>query len=264
MSRFRAGALALLLPCVASARRVAPEEERIREALKQQAPKALTAFDDATDAMDKAEMSMARRLFEAVLGEAPNFAPAMRRLAYVMTQEEEPDLDSAEQLARESLAIEDSPDGRIVLASVLLTRNSIDSNKEALAVLKDLVTRKSPDRTMALLLVEAATRLRDADTVKWAIPVLKDLTPDPETREKLDAMLLRLGGPAPKPAASSEWKGALQSSEQAHYGDASRSAPSSFLRRGSVVLVMLGLGLVLMVAGVIVLLRSRARRRPAE
>ena len=60
--------------------RSAETEERIEQQLEGIAPKAVLAFHQATVALDAKDYATAARLYREVLGLAPAFSPALRRL----------------------------------------------------------------------------------------------------------------------------------------------------------------------------------------
>ena len=142
--------------------RSAETEERIEQQLEGIAPKAVLAFHQATVALDAKDYATAARLYREVLGLAPAFSPALRRLGGALAAAGQ----VAEGLTFAEAAVqrERSPENLVSLATVLVTPVQgtalpRTTSERALALAKEARTRAGSGVDASYLATEAQIAL---------------------------------------------------------------------------------------------------------
>lgn len=144
-------------------------EQAITEQLALQAPAAVDTFQRATTAMDKGDYQQSAELYREVLKQAPDFTPAMRRLAFSLAGVGQ--VDDAIRLLSRAVKTERSPENLVSLAEILAfpgeqKQGTLEQRETAIALAKEAVARNldSADPSYLAFTAQLALNLRrDAD-----------------------------------------------------------------------------------------------------
>lgn len=139
-------------------------------------PSAAPIFQDATTAMDGGDFAKAKEGYEQVLQLAPNFPDALRRLSYVETGLDHPDL--ALQRAREALAALDAPFNHLALAKALLFTRTRENEVEALTHARTAISALPDDVQANYVLLYAGATNTARDAIRQASEKLLSIAPD--------------------------------------------------------------------------------------
>jgi tetratricopeptide (TPR) repeat protein len=195
-------ALSLLIPNVVCAQTSArdPKKEQINEEkLAAVAPGAVDAFRRATVAMDSGDYPQGAQLFQSVLSQAPNFAPAMRRLGYCLSEQGE--VDKGIELNEDAVKIERSPENLASLAEVLAfpsagKKGTAEQQERGLSLAKEAVARYqgSDDSSYLLLMAQLAGQLQREDDFRQATDMLVRNYPNEMPTHYFNAIRLAYDG----------------------------------------------------------------------
>lgn len=140
-------------------------------------PQTIQLFDDATAAMDQGKLADAKRLYNLVLEQIPNFPDALRRLSYVEIGLHE--LDAGLTHAKAALEAQDSPFNHIAIASAMLAQAKNSNYQSEVMNHARLAVQALPEDIDAnVLLFSAALNYKDLETVKRSSQTLTRIAPD--------------------------------------------------------------------------------------
>lgn len=151
-------------------------EQEIHERLAAIHPDAVMPFQRATQAMDAGDLASAKRDFERVLELAPDFPDALRRLSYVVVKMGNAQLGIA--LARQALAVQESPYNHLALAQALLSTEGAEYSQEALIHAQAAAAALPDDIVVHTWLLSAGLVNEDVDAVRQASTTLVRIAPD--------------------------------------------------------------------------------------
>lgn len=158
-------------------------EEQYLQELKKIAPKAGDAFTAATRQVDNGEYAEAIEGYNAVLKQAPNFEPAMRRLAYAMGHSGK--LDEGLALSRKVVDLNRSADNLLSLGILTLIPRGDDAEptkaqmETAFPYLVESAQKSSDTDSDPLVMVaEVALRLDKIDVFESTVTKLTARFPD--------------------------------------------------------------------------------------
>jgi len=139
-------------------------------------PALVKLFNDGTAAMDGGRLSEARADYEKILARAPDHAPTLRRLSYLVTAAG--DFDKAVGLARRAQAAEPSVDNDAALARAFIA----DPNASASALreageLNDRLLGAQLDEGEAFEAAQIAMRRQDRTQLEQAAAILDRVAP---------------------------------------------------------------------------------------
>jgi Zn-dependent protease with chaperone function len=154
-----------------------PGRDAAREAvvlakLKQQAPRAVAPFRRATAALDEQRTEEAIAAYREVLELAPSFAPALRRLSYVVTDPAE-----ALRLARRARIVDGSSDNIEAVIRALLRQRDPATRFEANTLAAQLFDRAPTDGLSYMVIAQAAAAGSDKQLLRQAVAQLQRLEP---------------------------------------------------------------------------------------
>ncbi len=162
-----------LFAALASAQRDPQEESRILQDLTAIAPEAVAAFQAATEAMDGGDTETASSGYLEVLTLAPEFAPALRRRSYVVTDNEE-----SLALARRAFLVEEHGYNLTAVVQALLRFEDRAKLQEANWLAERLIGML-PGETSALSIVAtAALRNENSSLFRRASAEMRRVAPD--------------------------------------------------------------------------------------
>ncbi len=174
--RLRAGFFALLWLIFASfaiAQRDPKEESAILEELRAIAPAAVGEFQSATEALDAGDQAAAATGYRAVLELAPDFAPALRRRSYVVSDNEE-----SLQLARRAYQIDAHGYNLSAVVQALLRFEDRGKLSEANQLAERLL-QELPDETNSLVVIAgAAGKNENLELFRKAVAGLRRVAPE--------------------------------------------------------------------------------------
>ena len=223
---------AVLCVCPASASQMptrdAAREQRIDDQLRAIAPRAVPQFQAATRALDAGDSAEAIRLYGEVLGQAPGFVPAMRRLggALIETGQQARGLE----LLNQAVARERSPENLITLAHSLAYpspgREGPGGDLErALGLAKEAAAQPSArgDASYPGMVASIALSLRSLADLRSAVTVLRADHPGQMQTHYFTALLA---------AAEADWALAEREIRVAEQLGLPKEAAEAFLASG--------------------------------
>lgn len=167
-------------------------EQTVLDRLGKIDPDAVPIFQAATTAWDADDLNTAKAGFERVLEMAPDFPDALRRLANVHLRMG--DTAGAISLARQALAVDDSPSNRTMLAEALLETEQAADAKEALALTASAAKEAPDDAYVQYIRLFAGVANDDRAVVAAASARFLDLEPENPVSHYLAGLLATDGG----------------------------------------------------------------------
>ena len=156
------------------------EEQVIYDDLAAINPDAVVLFKEATLAMDSNHLDEAEAKYRQVLEMAGDFAPALRRLSYVVAAKDH--FDEAVDLARKAVEVEGSAIDQAALASALDQRGTPRDQSEALGLAQSAAAALPDDPFVAQVLIVAGAGSNDMNVVRQGVATLLRVAPnDPST-----------------------------------------------------------------------------------
>lgn len=156
------------------------EEQVIYDDLAAINPDAVVLFKEATLAMDSNHLDEAEAKYRQVLEMAGDFAPALRRLSYVVAAKDH--FDEAVDLARKAVEVEGSAIDQAALASALNQRGTSRDQSEALGLAQSAAAALPDDPFVAQVLIVAGAGSNDMNVVRQGVATLLRVAPnDPST-----------------------------------------------------------------------------------
>jgi len=159
------------------------KEQAIADKLAAIAPGAVDTFQRATVAMDKRDNKQAAELYRAVLNQAPQFSPAIRRLGLSLNGLGQ--TDEALALLESAVKIDRSPENLISLAEILAypgenKRGTPEQEARALPLAKEATAldQSSDDSSYAMLTAQIALDVKNVDDFRQATDLLVRKYPD--------------------------------------------------------------------------------------
>jgi hypothetical protein len=223
--------LTLVCASTASAQspgRDTPHERSIEAQLAAIAPEAVPTFRDATAALDRRDLTTAKRLYTEVLQSAPSFTPALRRLAGAQIETGEPERGLA--LLERAVNLERSPDNLITLAGYLMfhgrdKKPSPPELERALALAKEAATftNRTADVDVFVVMAQAAASLQRLKDFRYAVGGLRKEFPDDPRTHYFTALL---------DAADEHWIAAEREIQEAERLGLSHEAVAAVLNSG--------------------------------
>jgi Zn-dependent protease with chaperone function len=244
-------------------------EQKIYERLAQINPDAVPIFQEATQAMDSGDWTVARQGYQQVLEMAPGFPDAARRLSYVELALE--DVESALQHAQQAYTVDPSPHNQSALARALLATEDPDKFADALAHAKAAAEALPEDIYTQTVLLWAGTMNEDLETLRQASTRLIEIAPDYALGHFYAGLIAADDGKWVKAESElllSQELGMPPEDVQRvlAQGITSQARIQRWLRRGGYILAGWGAGLaVLFLVGILLsslTLRTVSRRRP--
>lgn len=156
--------------------RDAAEEQAIYDDLAAINPDAVVLFKEATAAMDSNRLDEAETKYRQVLELAGDFAPALRRLSYVLDGKKQ--YDEAVDLARKAVDVEGSAVDQAALAAALDQRGTPRDQSEALGFAKSAAEALPDDPWVAQVLILAGAGSDDMDVVRQGVATLQRVEPN--------------------------------------------------------------------------------------
>ncbi len=151
-------------------------EQEIHDRLAAINPDAVLIFQGATRAMDAGDLESAKQGFERVLGLAPDFPDALRRLSYV--ELELNNVETALEYANRAYEVDPSPYNELALARALLFTGDARDAQEGLAHASAAAEALPDDADAGLVLLFAGLVREDFDAIRHASAVLVRVVPD--------------------------------------------------------------------------------------
>lgn len=137
---------------------------------------AVSIFQEATRAMDAGDLEAARQGFEQVLGLAPDFPDALRRLSYVELELNH--VEAALEYANRAYEIDPSPYNELALARVLLSTGDARDAQEGLTHASVAAEALPDDADANFILLYAGLVREDVNAIRRASAVLVRVAPD--------------------------------------------------------------------------------------
>jgi len=155
-------------------------EQRIHEELAAVAPEAVPIFEEASSAYRRTDFASAKPAFERVLELAPGFPAALRRLSFCELSFE--NVDASIRLAREAVAVDESPDespdNLSMLAFALASTFDGRSLSEAMGY-ADRAAREDPEGSWTqLVLAQVALANGREERLAAAVAALLRIAPE--------------------------------------------------------------------------------------
>ena len=178
-------ALGYVLPGCAKQSVVSPQPEPTRDpnlerSAESQLEKinsdAVPVYQKATQALDHGDYAEAKHLYEQVIGMAPDFSTAYRRLGYIELSLN--NIDRAEELTRKALTLEPNSYNQSSLSIILLQKNTLKDSQEAYD-LATLAVKSLPDDEQALMaLMMSAGAINNLEVAQTATTQLLKVMPN--------------------------------------------------------------------------------------
>ncbi|MCP4216353.1 MAG: M48 family metalloprotease [bacterium] len=149
------------------------KEKQHYNKLFQKSPEAAILFREATEAMDIGDEAFAEEKYRKVVELVKDYAPALRRLSYLVTSNIE-----AIKLARKALELSGHPYNQQALARALLRTESKEAREEAHTLALEVVSVMSLDWESQMLLAQTALATERIPVFQKAVLEMKKLAPD--------------------------------------------------------------------------------------
>lgn len=174
-------------------------EQAIYDKLSAIAPEAVPLFQQATEALDANNFEEAKRLYTRVLGYAPGFPDALRRMSYA--EGALGNTGQAIQHARQAYNLDPSAYNQLGIANVLILTDDSKNIEEALTLAQAAIKTLPDDPDAYEVLLQVGIVANDIYVTRQAINKLLEIAPERPTTHFFAGLLA---------AENGEWEKAEQ------------------------------------------------------